>query len=101
MIWFDKLAYVFQWTEFVITVDFKEVCHKYITDMIDNSIIVDVDMPTSLLNKKTIGEWTLKNALDVDDQKKMFFASNFLDHVAVIKIIERIVKNHHNVNAEM
>ena len=101
MIRFDKLEYVFQWTKFVITVDFKKARHKYVTRMIDDSIIVDIDMPTSLFNKRTIDEWTLKDALNVDDQKMMFFASNFLDHVAVIKVIERIVKNHHNVDVKV
>lgn len=69
--------------------------------MIGGSIIVDIDMPTPLLNKRTIGEWTLKDALGADDQERMYFASNSLSHVTAIKVIERTAKNHHNVDAEV
>ena len=47
------------------------------------------NMPTPHPNKRTMGHWTLGDALDAGDREKVFFASNPLGHAAAIKIIER------------
>lgn len=58
-------------------------------------------MPTPHFNKRMVGDWTLENAFGVGSQDKVFFASNRLGHAAAIKIIERTVKNHDRVDAEV
>jgi hypothetical protein len=101
MIRLDKLEYVFQWTDFAATADFKEARNRYVTRTIGGPAIVDIDMPTPLLNKRTMGEWTLGDALGAGGQGRVFFASNPLGHVAAIKVIERTAKSHHRVDAEV
>ena len=101
MIRLDKLEYNFRWTSFAVTKDFKEDRARYVSRVIDNFMKIDIDMSTFHFNKRMMGDWTLKNALDVDSQKKIFFASNRLDHAVIIKIIERTVKNHDRVDVKV
>ena len=56
MIRLDKLEYVFQWTKFVVTVDFKKARNRYVTRTFDDSTAVDIDMFTLLIYKRTMNE---------------------------------------------
>ncbi len=101
MIRLDRLEYIFQWTEFAATAEFKEARSRYVTRTIGGPTIVNIDMPTPLLNKRTMGERTLGDALGAGGHGRVFFASNPSGHVAAIKVIERTAKSHHSVDAEV
>lgn len=58
-IWFDKLQYIFQWTGFAATEEFKDIRPNYVASAIGASLDVDIDMPPPLINIRTIGKWTL------------------------------------------
>ncbi|KAI3316751.1 kinase-like protein [Xylariaceae sp. AK1471] len=60
---FDKLEYTFQWTDYAATGEFIRKRSEYVTGTLGGPLEVDVDMPTPLLNKRTIGKWTLGVAL--------------------------------------
>lgn len=45
-IWFYRLQYVFQWTGFAATEEFKDIRIKYLASTIGASLDVDIDTPT-------------------------------------------------------
>jgi hypothetical protein len=59
----DKLEYCFQWTEFAATEGFKEARRRYALTLGGRPTANLDEMPTPLPNKRTIGRWTLGDAL--------------------------------------
>ena len=62
---FNKLEYDFQWTEFAARDDFKEERRRYVTRALDGPRFAAIDMPTPRPSKRTMGKWTLGDALGV------------------------------------
>lgn len=98
---FDKLQYIFQWTGFAATEEFKDICIKYVDSTIGASLNVDIDTPAPLINSRTIDKSALRDPLDKGGQGKAFFDSNPSGQIAAIKLMERTSKNHHAVNNEV
>ena len=59
----DRFEYVFQWTDFASTEHFKEKRRSYIIGIPDAQLVVDIDMPTPLPNKRTManGPWEIRS----------------------------------------
>lgn len=82
---------------------FKEDRRLYVANnlgvpAIDN---IDIEMPTPLPNKRTMGKWTLGDALGVGGQGRVFFASDQSADMAAIKVVERTSRNHRVVDEEI
>lgn len=90
-IWFDKLQYVFQWTGFAATKEFRDIRINYVASAIGASLDVNIDMPTPLINCKTI-RWEIP--LAKAGQLRVFFASNPPGQTAAIKLMERTSKDY-------
>jgi len=58
---------------------------------------IEFEMPTPLRNKRTIGRWTLGDALGAGGHGRVFFASDPSANVAAIKVVERTSRNYHSV----
>lgn len=98
---FSKLEYTFQWTEYAATQDFIEDRTEYVTKDLNGPVQVDIDMPTPRPNRRTIGTWTLGDALGTGAFGKVFLGTNSLGEVAAVKMIDRTYKNHLTVDAEV
>ncbi|KAJ2981301.1 hypothetical protein NUW58_g6722 [Xylaria curta] len=96
----DKLEYTFQWTEYAATQNFIEERGRYVTTL-GGPAKVDVDMPTPLPNRTTIGTWTLGDPLGAGGQGRVFFATNSSGEVAAIKMMERRPDNNSTVDDEV
>ncbi|KAF2969142.1 hypothetical protein GQX73_g4381 [Xylaria multiplex] len=99
----DKLEYNFQWTEFAAKHDFKEARKRYMARTFGElaAANMDIEMPTPLPNNRTIGRWTLGEALGKGGQGRVFFASDRSANMAAIKVVERTSRNYHNVDKEI
>ncbi|KAI1420108.1 kinase-like domain-containing protein [Xylaria sp. FL1777] len=99
----DKLEYNFQWTGFAARDDFKEERRLYVARALGGPAAADVDveMPTPLPNKRTMGRWTLGDALGAGGHGRVFFASDQSANVAAIKVVERTSRNYHSVDKEI
>ncbi|KAI4266656.1 MAG: hypothetical protein L6R35_006924 [Caloplaca aegaea] len=97
----DKLEYTFQWTDYAATEDFMGERSQYVTSTLGGPLEVDFDMPTPLPNRRTMGRWTLGDALGAGGHGRVFFGTNPLGEVAAIKMLERTSKNHGIVDAEV
>jgi hypothetical protein len=99
----DKLRYQFQWTEFAAEDDFKEERRRHVVHALNRfaTANVDVEMPTPLPNKRTIGRWTLGDALGAGGLGRVFFASDKSGNVAAIKVVERTSENYQSVDKEI
>lgn len=69
---FDKLQYIFQWTDFAATEEFKDICIKYVASTIGASLNVDIDTPAPLINSRIIDKSALRDPLDKCGQGKAF-----------------------------
>lgn len=98
---FDKLEYTFQWTEFAATKTFMQDRSDHVIKGLDGPEQVDIDMPTPLPNRRTIGSWTLGDALGRGGFGKVFFGSNSLGEVAAVKMMDRTGQNHRIIDAEV
>lgn len=99
----DKLEYDFQWTESAGEDNFKEARKRYMAGALGEpqAASIDFEMPTPLPNKRTVGRWTLGNALGAGGQGRVFFASDSSGDVAAIKVVERTPRNCHLVDVEI
>ena len=97
----DKLEYTFQWTDYAATEDFMEERSQYVIDTLGGPSTVDVDMPTPLPNRRTMGRWTLGDALGAGGHGRVFLATHPFGEVAAIKMMERTSKNYAMVDAEV
>ena len=98
---FDKLEYTFQWTDYAATKAFMEERSAYVIKGLAGPEHVDVDMPTPVPNKRTMGRWTLGDALGTGAYGKVFFGSNALGEVAAVKMMDRSLRNYGTVDAEV
>lgn len=100
---FGKLEYCFQWTEYAAKAEFIEARSRYVTRKLGGLPTADIDyeMPTPLATKRTMGGWTLGEALDAGVRGRVFFASNSSGNVATIKLVERNARNCHSVAQEI
>ena len=98
---FDKLEYTFQWTGYAATEEFILDRTDYVTKDLDGPVQVDIDMPTPLPNRRTMGKWTLGKALGTGAFGKVFLATNSLGEVAAVKMMDRTSENHRTVDAEV
>jgi hypothetical protein len=99
----DKLEYHFQWTEYAAKDDFKKERRRYVARTLGGRVAVniDVEMPTPLPNKRTMGRWTLGDALGAGGTGRVFFASDHSGDVAAIKVVERTSHNRHQVDRDI
>ncbi|KAF2812792.1 kinase-like protein [Mytilinidion resinicola] len=97
----DKLEYHFQWEEFAAEDDFKKERGRYVARALGRPANIDVEMPTPLPNKRTMGSWTLGDALGAGGHGRVFFASDQSANVAAIKVVERTSQNCHSVDKEI
>ncbi|KAL8647821.1 MAG: hypothetical protein Q9210_005333 [Variospora velana] len=97
----DKLEYTFQWTDYAATEDFIGERSQYVTATLGGPLEVDFDMPTPLPNRRTMGRWTLGDALGAGGHGRVLLGTNPLGEVAAIKMLERTSKNHGIVDAEV
>lgn len=100
----DKLEYNFQWTENAATEDFKSSRRRYVVRALhggQQAANIDVEMPTPLPNRRTIGKWTLGDALGAGGNGRVFFASDRSGNVAAIKVVERTSRNCNTVDEEI
>ena len=99
----NKLEYHFQWTEFAAKDNFKEARRRYMARALGGPAAanIDVEMPTPLPNKRTMGRWTLGDALGAGGYGRVFFASDQSANVAAIKVVERTFRNCHSVDKEI
>ncbi|KAK3385780.1 kinase-like domain-containing protein [Podospora didyma] len=98
-----KLEYHFQWTEFAAKDDFTVARRRYVARALGGppAASIDVEMPTPLPNKRTMGRWTLGDALGAGGHGRVFFASDPSGNVAAIKVVERTSRNCHSVDKEI
>lgn len=96
----DRLAYVFKWTEYAATDTFKEDREGYMITAL-GAAAVDIEMPTPCPSNRTMGKWTLGDALGAGGCGRVFFASNSLGDVAALKIMERTTQDYHAIDAEV
>lgn len=86
----DKLEYDLQWTDYAAGADFVEDRRGYMTRILGGPLAnIDFEMPTPLPFKRTMGRWTLGDALGAGGQRRVFFASDPLGSMAAIKVMER------------
>ncbi|KAL8942609.1 MAG: hypothetical protein Q9211_001328 [Gyalolechia sp. 1 TL-2023] len=97
----DKLEYTFQWTDYAATELFIKRRTQYVTSTLGGPLEVDFDMPTPLPNRRTMGRWTLGDALGAGGHGRVLLGTNPLGEVAAIKMLERTTKNHAIVDAEV
>ncbi|KAL9026044.1 MAG: hypothetical protein Q9196_005233 [Gyalolechia fulgens] len=97
----DKLEYTFQWTDYAATEGFMRERSRYVISNLRGPLEVDFDMPTPLPNRRTMGRWTLGDALGAGGHGRVLLATNSLGEVAAIKILERTSRNHSIVDAEV
>ena len=97
----EKFEYDFQWTEFAANEAFKEERHRYVTRTLGGPEFVAIDAPTPLPNRRTMGNWTLGEALGAGGRERVFFASDSSGDVAAIKMLERTSRNYHSVDEEI
>lgn len=97
----NKLEYDFQWSEFAAKDDFKQERRRYMSRALGGSQFAAIDMPTPLPNRRTMGKWTLGDALGTGGQGRVFFGSNRSGTVAAIKVVERTARNCHSVDEEI
>ena len=100
-VWLDKLEYTFQWTDYAATEGFMDERSEYVIRSLRGPLAVDVDMPTPLPNRRTMGRWTLGDPLGAGGCGRVFFATNPLGEVAAIKVMERRSDNYNLVDAEV
>ena len=74
---------------------------RHVTRVLGGPAQVDVDMPTPLPNRRTIGRWTLGDALGAGGHGRVFLGTNPLGEVAAVKMMERTSKNYGIVDAEI
>jgi hypothetical protein len=97
----DKLEYTFQWSDYAATETFMEERRRYVARALGGPLQVDFDMPTPLPNRRTIGKWTLGDALGAGGRGRVFLGTNPLGEVAAVKIMERTLKTCGIVDAEI
>ncbi|KAB5515675.1 hypothetical protein GE09DRAFT_1231204 [Coniochaeta sp. 2T2.1] len=85
---FDKLKYVFQYTDWAATPAFRRERDNYMTDTRNGPQAIDFEMPTPSRSVRTIGEWTLSAPLGRGGMGRVFLASNSKNQVAAVKIVE-------------
>lgn len=100
----DKLEYSFQWTKYAATEGFKVARRRYVVRALhgeNQAANTDIEMPTPLPNQRTMGRWTLGDALGAGGNGRVFFASDRSGNVAAIKVVERTSRNYIYVDKEI
>ncbi|KAL8313033.1 hypothetical protein RB593_007307 [Gaeumannomyces tritici] len=98
---FDKLKYLFQWTDWAATPAFNERRVDYLTGMLRGPQVVDFEMPTPLSSVRTIGSWTLSEPLGRGGMGRVFLASNSTTRMAAVKVVERNRRTRDSVDREV
>ncbi|KAI0965883.1 kinase-like domain-containing protein [Xylaria arbuscula] len=100
----EKFEYNFQWTEYAATDDFTLERRRYINRHFysnQQGANIDIEMPTPLPDRRTMGKWTLGGALGAGGTGRVFFASDRSGNTAAIKVVERSSRNCDAVNKEI
>lgn len=99
----DKFEYDFQWTKFAATDPFLEARTEYMDENLGgwSAGDINVEMPTPLPSRRTVGNWTLGGALGAGIRGRVFFASDSSGNIAAIKMLERTSRNCHHVDQEV
>jgi hypothetical protein len=99
----SKLEYCFRWTEIAANERFKVARRKYVATYLGGlqAANVDFEMPTPLTARRTMGRWTLGEALGAGGQGRVFFASDPSGKIAAIKVVERTCRNRDSVDKEI
>ena len=82
----DSMEYLFQYTDFALSKDFKEQRKQYVTKFGTQSPIL-FDMPTPHKVTRTIGQWTLSDPLSKGSSGRVFLGSNSKNEMVAIKIM--------------
>ncbi|KAI1309551.1 hypothetical protein F5Y03DRAFT_392842 [Xylaria venustula] len=98
---FDRLEYTFKWTDHAKEYIFMQNRSQYVTDHLGGPPEVDVEMPTPLANTRTIGRWTLGQALGAGTYGRVFCAISSQGQIAAIKILDRTPDDYAVKNAEV
>ncbi|KAI0968947.1 kinase-like domain-containing protein [Xylaria arbuscula] len=98
---FDRLEYTFQWTDYAQEDAFMKKRNRYVIEHLDGPTEVDVEMQTPLPNTRTIGRWTLGQALGAGTYGRVFRATSSQGQIAAIKILERTPYDYAIKNAEV
>ncbi|CZT06995.1 uncharacterized protein RAG0_12573 [Rhynchosporium agropyri] len=98
----SKLEYIFEWTDFANGNEFKASRRRYLKEVSGQSHAnVNVEMPTPLLVKRTMGDWTLAQALGRGVNGRVFFGSKTSGEIAAIKLLERTSRNQRLISQEL
>ncbi|CZT10255.1 uncharacterized protein RAG0_14784 [Rhynchosporium agropyri] len=98
----SKLEYIFEWTDFANGNDFQAGRRRYVKEASGQSHAnVNVEMPTPLLVKRTMGDWTLAQALGCGANGRVFFGSKTSGELAAIKLLERTSRNQRLISQEL
>lgn len=99
---FDKLEYHLQWTDYAAGADFVDKRRRHVARTLGGPLAnIDFEMPTPLPFKRTMGRWTLGDALGAGGQGRVFFASDPSGNMAAIKVMERTSRNCDAVDEEI
>ena len=87
----DKLKYHFQQTEFAAKDNFKEMCRYYMAHTLSGPAAANINIKilTPLPNKRIMGRQTLGDVLGAGGHRRVFFISDQLANIAVIKVVEQ------------
>ena len=99
----SKFEYCFQWTEIAAEEKFKVARRQYVATYLGGlqAANVDFEMPTPVTAKRTMGRWTLGDALGAGGQGRVFFASDPSGNMAAVKVVERTNQNCDSIDKEI
>lgn len=98
----DKLEYHLQWTDYAAEKVFTRKRKGYVAHILGGPLTnIDFEMPTPLPIKRTMGRWTLGDALGTGGLGRVFFASDPSGSMAAIKVMERASRNCDAVDEEI
>lgn len=98
---FDKLKYVFQYTDWAMTPAFRRERDGYMTNARNGPQAINFEMPTPSPSVRTIGEWTLSKPLGRGGMGRVFLASNSKNQVAAVKVVEWNSGTKHSIDREI
>ena len=97
----SSFEYVLEYSGYAASDDFKTDRRVYMTASLQVSELSTFEMPTPLSQTRTIGPWTLGEALGKGAVGRVYFASNTQNEIVAIKVVERNKKTVRSVDREI
>lgn len=97
----SSLDYVFQYTDFAQTVNFRERLERYLRVLGPISGLSQYEIPTPLPDTRTIQKWTLNKALGKGGSGRVSLATDKSGNVVAIKVVTKDAKTAHAVDEEV